>query len=54
MSSVIYPYTAYTKYPLPNNFQLQHAMEHLDIGNRFKQVETMTGISKNTLIRTRK
>ena len=34
--------------------QLHHAMELLDSGKSYKQVESMTGISKSTLIRTRK
>ena len=34
--------------------QLQHAMELLDSGKSYKQVEAMTGISKSTLIRARK
>ena len=34
--------------------QLQHAMELLDSGKSYKQVEAMTGISKSTLIRSRK
>ena len=34
--------------------QLQHAMDLLDSGHSYKQVEAMTGISKSTLIRTRK
>ena len=34
--------------------QLQHAMELLDGGHSYKQVEAMTGISKSTLIRARK
>ena len=37
----------YTKY------QLQHAMELLDSGKSFKQVEAMIGISKSTLIRAK-
>ena len=34
--------------------QIQHAMELLDSGKSYKQVEAMTGISKSTLIRARK
>lgn len=34
--------------------QLDHAMELLDSGKRYKQVEALTGISKSTLIRTRR
>ena len=34
--------------------QLQHAMELLDIGKSYKQVEAMTGISKSSLIRARR
>ena len=34
--------------------QLQHAMELLDGGHSYKQVEAMTGISKSTLISARK
>jgi len=34
--------------------QLRHAMELLDSGKSYKQVESMTGISKSTLIRARK
>ena len=34
--------------------QLQHAMELLDSGHSYKQVENMTGISKSTLIRARR
>ena len=34
--------------------QLQHAIELLDNGHSYKQVEAMTGISKSTLIRHRK
>jgi DNA invertase Pin-like site-specific DNA recombinase len=34
--------------------QLQHAMELLNSGKSYKQVEAMTGISKSTLIRARK
>ena len=34
--------------------QIQHAMELLDNGKSYKQVESMTGISKSTLIRARK
>ena len=33
--------------------QLDHAMELLDSGKSYKQVEAMTGISKSTLLRTR-
>ena len=33
--------------------QIQHAMELLDSGKSYKQVEAMTGISKSTLIRAR-
>ena len=33
--------------------QLQHAMELLDSGKSYKQVEAMTGISKSTLIRAK-
>jgi DNA invertase Pin-like site-specific DNA recombinase len=34
--------------------QIQHAMELLDSGKSYKQVEAMTGISKSTLIRAQK
>jgi DNA invertase Pin-like site-specific DNA recombinase len=34
--------------------QLQHAIELLDSGKSYKQVEAMTGISKSTLIRARR
>lgn len=34
--------------------QIRHAMELLDSGRSYKQVEDMTGISKSTLIRARK
>ena len=34
--------------------QLQHAMELLDSGKSYKQVEAMTGISKSTLLRARR
>lgn len=34
--------------------QLDHAMELLDSGKSYKQVEALTGISKSTLIRTRR
>lgn len=34
--------------------QLQHALDLLDSGKTYRQVETMTGISKSTLIRARK
>ncbi|MBR3972405.1 MAG: recombinase family protein [Oscillospiraceae bacterium] len=34
--------------------QLQHALELLDSGKTYRQVEAMTGISKSTLIRARK
>ena len=34
--------------------QLHHAIELLDSGKSYRQVEAMTGISKSTLIRTRK
>lgn len=34
--------------------QIQHAIELLDSGKTYKQVEAMTGISKSTLIRARK
>ena len=34
--------------------QIQHAMELLDSGRSYKQVEAMTGISKSTLIRARR
>ena len=34
--------------------QLHHAIELLDSGKSYKQVEAMTGISKSTLIRARK
>ena len=34
--------------------QLQHAMELLDSGKSYKQVEAMTGISKSTLIRSKR
>ena len=33
--------------------QLHHAIELLDSGKSYKQVEAMTGISKSTLIRAR-
>ena len=33
--------------------QIRHAMELLDSGKSYKQVEAMTGISKSTLIRAR-
>lgn len=33
--------------------QMQHALELLDAGHSYKQVESMTGISKRTLIRHR-
>lgn len=36
-----------------SKYQLQHAMELLDSGNSYKQVEAMTGISRSTLLRTR-
>ena len=34
--------------------QIRHAMELLDSGKSYKQVEDMTGISKSTLIRARR
>ena len=34
--------------------QIRHAMELLDSGKSYKQVEAMTGISKSTLIRARR
>jgi DNA invertase Pin-like site-specific DNA recombinase len=34
--------------------QIQHAMELLESGKSYKQVEAMTGISKSTLIRARR
>ena len=34
--------------------QLQHALELLDSGKTYRQVEAMTGISKSTLIRTKR
>lgn len=34
--------------------QLRHALELLDAGKTYKQVEAMTGISKSTLIRARR
>lgn len=34
--------------------QIQHAMELLDSGKTYKQVEAMTGISKSTLLRNRR
>ena len=34
--------------------QMLHAMELLDSGKSYKQVEAMTGISKSTLIRARR
>lgn len=34
--------------------QLKHAIDLLDNGNSYKQVEAMTGISKSTLIRFRR
>ena len=34
--------------------QLQHAIELLDSGKSYKQVEAMTGISKSTRIRARR
>lgn len=34
--------------------QLRHALDLLDSGQTYKQVEAMTGISKSTLIRARK
>lgn len=34
--------------------QMQHALELLDSGKSYKQVEAMTGISKSTLIRARR
>ena len=34
--------------------QMQHAMELLESGKSYRQVEAMTGISKSTLIRARK
>ncbi|MBR5126116.1 MAG: hypothetical protein IKU68_05225 [Oscillospiraceae bacterium] len=42
------------QHPLPEKCQLQHAMELLDSGKSYKQVEDMTGISKSTLIRARR
>lgn len=41
----------------PNKFsrvQIGHALELLDAGNSYTQVERMTGISKSTLIRARR
>lgn len=37
-----------------SGLQRQHAMELLDAGNSYTQVERMTGISKSTLIRERR
>ncbi len=37
-----------------NVLQLQHAMELLDSGKSYKQVEAMTGISKSTRVRARR
>jgi DNA invertase Pin-like site-specific DNA recombinase len=34
--------------------QIQHAMELLESGKSYRQVEAMTGISKSTLIRARR
>ena len=34
--------------------QIKHALELLDSGMSYKQVEVMTGISKSTLIRNRR
>ena len=34
--------------------QIHHAIELLESGKTYKQVEAMTGISKSTLIRARK
>ena len=34
--------------------QLHHALELLDSGKTYRQVEAMTGISKSTLIRAKK
>ena len=34
--------------------QLHHALELLDSGKTYRQVEAMTGISKSTLIRSKK
>ena len=34
--------------------QIRHAMELLESGKTYREVEAMTGISKSTLIRTRK
>ena len=34
--------------------QLHHAIELLDFGKTYRQVEAMTGISKSTLIRAKK
>ena len=35
-----------------SKYQLQHAMELLDSGKSYKQVEAMTGLSRSTLLRT--
>lgn len=37
-----------------NRAQVGHALELLDAGNSYTQVESMTGISKSTLIRARR
>lgn len=37
-----------------SKYQLQHAMELLESGKSYSQVEAMTGISKSTLIRARR
>lgn len=34
--------------------QLRHALELLDSGKTYRQVEAMTGISKSTLVRTKR
>ena len=34
--------------------QMKHAMESLNEGNSYTQVQSMTGISKSTLIRERR
>ena len=42
------------QHPLPDKCQLQHAIELLESGKSYKQVETMTGVSKSTLIRAKR
>ncbi len=37
-----------------SQLQVQHALELLEEGNTYKQVEALTGISKSTLIRARR